>query len=153
MNTLEPILVEHPLLKDLDTSYLQFIIGCARNVRFKAGDYLFREGEQADKFYLIREGRVSLDIYSPNAGPITIQTLGNGEVLGWSWLVPPYRWYFDAQAVEATRAFELDGKCLREKCEANSNLGYELMKRFAQIIAQRLQATRMQLLDVYGVRY
>lgn len=150
METLEPILSEHPLLKDFAKDHLQLILGCTRNVRFKAGDYIFREGEDADKFYLIRTGKVSLDIFAANIGAITLQTLNEGEVLGWSWLIPPYRWHFDAQALESTRAFEIDGKCLRTKCENNSELGYQLMKQFAQIIAQRLQVTTMQLLDVYG---
>ena len=73
-----------------------------------------------------------------------------GEILGWSWLVPPYRWHFDARAVELTRAIALDGKCLREKCEEDHDLGYEVMRRFVVIIAQRLEETRLQLLDVYG---
>jgi hypothetical protein len=76
--------------------------------------------------------------------------LGEGEILGWSWLIPPYNWHFDARAVELTRAIALDGKCLRNKCEQDHDLGYELLKRFAHIMEQRLQATRLQLLDVYG---
>jgi CRP-like cAMP-binding protein len=78
--------------------------------------------------------------------------LAAGEVLGWSWLIPPYHWKFDARAIEQTRALALDGKCLRTKCEEDHDLGYELLKRFAQIMEERLQATRLQLLDVYGLR-
>jgi CRP/FNR family transcriptional regulator, cyclic AMP receptor protein len=83
---------------------------------------------------------------------LTIQTLGVGEVLGWSWLFPPYRWLFDARTIELTRAIALDGKCLRAKCDEDHHLGYEMVKRFAQVIIERLQASRLQLLDVYGVR-
>ncbi len=79
------------------------------------------------------------------------QTVAEGDVLGWSWLFPPYRWVFDAQALELTRALVFDGTCLRGKCEDDHNLGYELMKRFAHVVVQRLQATRLQLLDVYGI--
>ena len=150
METLERILIEHPFFKGLETQYLQLIIGCASNVRFNAGQFIFREGEEANQFYLIRYGKVALEIFSPNRGPITIQTLREGEVLGWSWLFPPYQWHFDARALELTRAIALDGECLRKKCEEDHNLGYELMKRFAQIIEQRLEFTRLQLLDVYG---
>ncbi|MEK6570694.1 MAG: cyclic nucleotide-binding domain-containing protein [Bacteroidota bacterium] len=151
METLEPILAEHPFLKGLESRHLQLIVGCASNVRFDAGQFIFREGEEANQFYIIRKGKVALDVHSPERGSIIIDTLGDGEVLGWSWLIPPYHWRFDAHAVELTRAIALDGKCLRNKCEEDHGLGYELLKRFAHIIEQRLQATRLQLLDVYGV--
>jgi CRP-like cAMP-binding protein len=151
METLERILLEHPFLKGLDRSYIELIVGCASNVRFNAGEFIFREGEEANRFYFIRHGRVALEIFVPERGAITIQTLGEGDVLGWSWLFPPYRWHFDARALELTRAIALDGKCLRQKCEENHDLGYELMKRFAHVIEERLQATRIQLLDIYGV--
>ena len=87
----------------------------------------------------------------PQRKPIMLATLGEGEILGWSWLLPPYLWRFHAHAVESTRAIALDGKCLRTKCEQNHDLGYEMLKRFAQIMEQRLEATRLQLLDVYAV--
>ena len=151
METLEPILAEHPFLKGLESRHLQLIVGCASNVRFDAGQFIFREGEEANQFYIIRKGKVALDVHSPERGSVIIDTLGDGEVLGWSWLIPPYHWRFDAHAVELTRAIALDGKCLRNKCEEDHGLGYELLKRFAHIIEQRLQATRLQLLDVYGV--
>jgi CRP-like cAMP-binding protein len=151
MDTLETLLAEHPFLKGLEAHNLQLIVGCASNVRFDAGEFIFREGEEANQFYIIRHGKVALEIYTPERGPITIETLGEGEILGWSWLFPPYHWHFDARAVELTRAIALDGKCLRTKCEQDHTLGYELTKRFAHIITQRLQATRLQLLDVYGV--
>jgi cAMP-binding proteins - catabolite gene activator and regulatory subunit of cAMP-dependent protein kinases len=150
METLEPILAQHPFLKDLESQHLQLIVGCATNVRFDAGQFVFREGAEAKQFYIIRHGKVGLETFVPGRGPITIQTLGEGDVLGWSWLFRPYQWHFDARALELTRAIALDGECLRGKCEADHNLGYELVKRFAQVIMERLQATRLQLLDVYG---
>jgi len=112
--------------------------------------YIFREGEEANEFYIIRDGKVSLEIVSPGKEPIIIQTLESGEVLGWSWLVPPYYWHFDARAVEPTRVVAFDARCLRNKCEEDPKLGYELLKRLVPIIEQRLQATRIQLLDLYG---
>jgi CRP/FNR family cyclic AMP-dependent transcriptional regulator len=150
MENLEKILSEHPFLKGLSSHHIQLLNGCASNVVFKAGEYLFREGGDADHFYFIRSGKVVVETFVPQKGPIAIQSRDAGEVLGWSWLVPPYKWHFDARAFELTRAIAMDGKCLRTKCEADHDLGYELMKRFTLVIAGRLEATRLQLMDVYG---
>ncbi len=150
VQTLEPILAEHPFFKGLEEKYLQLVTGCASNVKFQAGETIFHQGEEANHFYLIRHGQVALEIFAPQRGSLTIQTLDEGDILGWSWLIPPYHWHFDARAVELVRAISLDGKCLREKCEADHGLGYELLKRFAHIIGQRLDATIIQLLDLYG---
>ena len=150
METLERLLAEHDLFRGLDDPYVTLLTGCAANVRFHDGAFLFREGEPADRFFVLREGRVALEIGAPGRGPIVIQTLGHDDVLGYSLLFPPYRWRFDARAIEPTRALALDGQCLRGKCDEDPVLGYELMKRFAGIALQRLQATRLQLLDVYG---
>jgi CRP-like cAMP-binding protein len=150
METLERILAEHPFFKDLSEPYLQLVTGCASNVRFEPEKFIFREGEEANQFYLIRQGRVALQIFAPDRGQITVETLEEGDVLGWSWLIPPYNWHFDARVLELTRAIALDGKCLRRKCEEDHNLGYELLKRFAHIIEQRLSSTRLQVLDMYG---
>jgi CRP/FNR family cyclic AMP-dependent transcriptional regulator len=149
MESLEPLLAEHPFLKGLDPAHTQLITGCASNVRFDTGQIIFREGEEANQFYIIRQGKVALQIYTPGRGSIIIDTLTEGEVLGWSWLIPPYQWRFDAVASELTRAIALDGKCLRNKCEADHNLGYELLKRFSSIVDQRLESTRLRLLDIY----
>ncbi|MFQ6617083.1 MAG: cyclic nucleotide-binding domain-containing protein [Fidelibacterota bacterium] len=151
MKVFEKILSELPFFKGLEPRYIQLIAGCASNVRFNPGQFLFREGEEANQFYIIRHGKVAVEIFVPDRGAITIQTVEEGEILGWSWLVPPHNWRFDARAVELTRAIALDGKCLRTKCEEDHGLGYELLKRIVRIIAQRLKATRLQLLDVYGV--
>jgi CRP/FNR family cyclic AMP-dependent transcriptional regulator len=150
METLEPILAEHPFIKGLEPRHVQLIVGCASNVRFDAGQFMLREGEEANQFYIIRKGKVALEIFSPEKGPIIIDTVGDGEVLGWSWLIPPYHWRFDARAVELTRAIALDGKCLRNKCEEDHDLAYELLKRFAHLMEERLEATRLQLMDMYG---
>jgi CRP-like cAMP-binding protein len=150
MQPIGTLLAEHPFFAGLGRCELDLIAGCARNVRFEPGEHVFREGGAADSFYVIRFGRVVTEIRSPGRGPIAIQTLGEGEVLGWSWLFPPYRWFHDARAVELVRAVAFDGTCLRGKCESDPRLGYELMKRFAQVIIERLENTRMQLLDVYG---
>lgn len=150
METLERLLAEHPFFKGLDPRYIQLIAGCAREVTFKAGDFVFREGDAATRFWLIRNGRVSLEIFAPGRGPIMIETVGEGDVMGWSWIVEPYKKQYDARALELTRALEFDAMCIRGKCDEEPKLGYELFKRFSRIIGQRLQATRMKLLDLYG---
>lgn len=148
--SLESLIGEHPLFVDLDPGYLELIAGCAQNVRFEAGEQIFREGEEADHFYLLRYGRVAVEVHAPGRGPTTIQTLEEGDVLGWSWIVEPYRWHHDARAIEMTRALAFDGECLRGKSDEDPKLGYALMKRFAPLIAQRLRRAELQLLDVYG---
>ena len=150
MGTLETILSEHPFLKGLAPPHIDLIAGCASNVRFNMGVYIFREDEEADRFYLIRHGLVALDMFVPQRGPVTIDTIQEGEVLGWSWLFPPYRWHFDARALQLTRAVAFDGKCLREKCEKDVHLGYDFVTRFSLVMMQRLQSARLQLLDLYG---
>jgi len=152
METLESIVLAQEFFAGLDPEVGAFIAGCARNHRYDAGEYLFREGSPADEFFLIRHGQVALEIVSPGQAPIVFATLGEGEIVGASWLVPPYRWMFDARCVALTRAIGIDAACLRGKCEADHDLGYELMKRFLPILVQRLHATRLQILDVYGKR-
>jgi CRP-like cAMP-binding protein len=148
--SLERILGEHPFFGGMEEPYLHLFVDCASNVRFNAGEMIFREGEEANIFYLIRHGRVALETSAPQVGSVIIRTIGEGEVLGFSWMVAPYRWRFDARAMEPVRAIALDGRCLRGRSEEDHDLGYELMKRCAQVMEQTLQAARLQLLDVYG---
>lgn len=150
--TLEPILAEHPFFEGLPAADIQLLAGCASNAVFKVGTMICREGDEANQFYLVREGRLALEIHAPERGQVVLQTIGAGEIAGWSWLIPPYQWRFDVRAVESVHAIALDGKCLRGKCEENPRLGYELLKRVAQVFTERLLATRLQLLDVYGDR-
>lgn len=152
METLERIIAGHTFFEGLEPEFTSLLVGCASNVRFKAGEYVFREGGDANEFYLIRKGKVSLEIFAPQREPIMIETLMEGEILGWSWLLPPYQWKFHARAVEDTLATVLDGRCLRAKCEENPKFGYEVLKRFIGIITQRLESTRFQLLDVYAAQ-
>jgi CRP-like cAMP-binding protein len=147
---LDDLLAGVPLLAGLVRAELELLAGCARNVHFDAGEQIFREDEPADAFWVIRHGRVALEAHVPARGPLTIETLEPGEVLGWSWLFPPYRWHFDARALSGVRATAFDGACLRGKCSDDPALGYDLMQRFARVMMERLQATRLRLLDVYG---
>lgn len=150
MKAIQEILVEHPFFAGFAPEHGQLIAGCARNYRFDAGSFVLKEGEPANTFFLIRHGRVRIEVSAPGTEPIVIQTLGPGDIVGASWLVPPYLWMYDALAVELVRAIGIDAKCLRDKCEIDHDLGYDMMKRFVPILAERLQATRLQLLDVYG---
>ncbi|MCA9484252.1 MAG: cyclic nucleotide-binding domain-containing protein [Nitrospina sp.] len=150
MKNLEHIIAEHPFFKDLSPEYLELVTGCAANVRFDAGQFIHRQHEEADQFYLIRQGKVALELDPPGREPLTIETINEGEILGWAWLVPPYQWHCDAQALELTRAIRFDGKCLRTKCSSDHSLGYELLSRLLPIIGQRMEATQIQLMDIYG---
>jgi len=146
---IEQALARHPFFEGLDNRYVKLLAGCGAAVNFQAGQYVYREGDEVNEFYIIRRGRVALEIHVADRGPVTIQTLGEGDVLGISWLVAPYRAVFDVRAVDLTRTTAVYAGCLREKCEKDPSLGYELLKRFASVLGQRLQATRLQLLDVY----
>lgn len=150
MEGLERIIREHPFFAGLDEPVVSLVCGCAKNVRFEAKQYLFHQGDSADDFYLLRHGRVALEIAAPGRGALRFQTIEPGDVVGASWLIPPYRWQYDAQALELTRAIAIDASCLRGKCESDHDLGYEMMKRVVQILVERLQATQLQVLDVYG---
>lgn len=152
MEGLDRIVMAHPFFAGLETELGQLVSGCARNLRFNRDQYLFHEGDAANEFYLIRQGIVALEMMPPGQSPVVFATEGEGEFVGTSWLIPPYRWRFDARAVELTRAIGIDARCLRDKCEADHHLGYEMMKRFLPVITKRLDEARLQLLDVYGKR-
>jgi len=150
MEGLERIVREHPFFSGMSQEQTAVVSGCARNVRFEAGEYLFHEGDVADQLYLLRSGRVALQIPAAERA-VTIQTVGESDIVGASWLVPPYRWGLDAKALELTRAIAMDATCLRGKCEDDHSLGYEMMKRFMPILIQRLKAARLQILDANGI--
>lgn len=147
--SLAGMLAGQPFLQGLAAEHVDLIVGCASNVLFEPGEFVFRAGDEANYFYVVRSGRVSVEVIAPQRGAITIETVGDGDLLGWSWLIPPFQWHFDARALNLTRAIALDARCLRGKCDADPALGYELLKRFSQVMEQRLEATRLQLLDLY----
>ena len=147
MNTsLESVIVSHPFFEGMKPEHLDVIAGCATEATFEPDQILFRKGEPASKFYLIQSGRVALEAHELADGTAPVQDLGAGEVLGWSWLFPPFVWHFQARALELTGAIVLDGAHLLVAAERNGDFGYELMKRVAQVLIHRLQATRKQLL-------
>lgn len=141
---------EHPFLRDLPEHHLAALAGHWRERRYEAGEFLVREGEPAEASYLIQEGRVMLEIHHPSRGAIQLQTVGEGGVLGWSWLIAPYRWHFDARAVTPTRALVLAGPALLAVCESDPALGFALTRRFLNLVQQRVERIRMQLLDLYA---
>jgi CRP/FNR family transcriptional regulator, cyclic AMP receptor protein len=149
VQTIDELIAAAPVFDGLPREQLEVIAGCGRNEHVAGGTMLFRQGEPAERFYLIRRGSVALEVQAPGR-TLMIETLHAGDAVGWSWLFGPYRWQLDARAVEPCELIGFDGVCLRGKCETDHDLGYELMRRFAENLVDRLQATRLQLLDVYG---
>ncbi len=141
----------HPFFAGLDAASVQDLAGCARNTHVRPGEYLFREGGTAEHFYVVLRGRISLELFSPGRGALVVDSVGEGEVLDWPWLIPPHRWMCDARAIEPALVVALESACLRGKCEADPRLGYLIMQRVAQDMARRLQVTQVRLLDLYGV--
>ena len=150
MEGLERIVAQHQLFAGLGPEFVKLAAGCAKNARFDTDQYLFHAEDAADWVYLVRHGRVALEMVTPGRGAVTFDTISEGDIVGLTWLLPPYRWGYDARATELVRTIALDARCLRDKCEADHDLGYELMKRFAGAMGERLRATRLQVLDVYG---
>lgn len=149
MQTIDQYLPEHPFFQGLDAATVDLLAGCAVNVHVRPGEFLFHEGEPAEYFYVLRRGRVAVEIRTP-VREVVLDTLDEGDVVGWSWMVPPYRWTFDARAIADTSAVTFDAACLRAKFDTDPQVGYELTKRFVRVMNQRLQSARIRLLDIYG---
>ena len=150
MKGIDEVLASHEFFAGMDGPTLKLLSGCAANVAFAAGEGLFAEGQRAERFWIVQHGRVTLSVASPGVGHLAIETLGSGSIVGWSWLVAPYRWRFDAVASERTSAVVFDVSCLRAKMDADAAIGYLVLSRFVPVIVERLQATRLRLLDLYG---
>jgi len=147
--SLERSLSAHPFLSDIGEEDLQLLAGCTKNARFERDAYLVREGSAADSLFLIRSGKVALESHVPGRGPVQVETLIAGDVLGWSALFPPHYWHLDGRAVEPTLAFQLDGECLRTKIESDPSFGYAITRRLLHVVHRRLERARLQQLDVY----
>jgi CRP/FNR family transcriptional regulator, cyclic AMP receptor protein len=150
MQTIEELIAGNPSLGALSAEHRALIAGCAQNRSFEAGRFVMREGDAADTFYVLRKGDVALEAYAPQRGPMTVETLHDGDLLGWSWLIPPYRTTFDARCLDTTHTIAFDGACLRGKLSDDPALGYDLLRVFTTVIVERLQNTRIRLLDLYG---
>jgi CRP/FNR family transcriptional regulator, cyclic AMP receptor protein len=146
-DAVETVIAGHPFLHGLAPAHLRLLADSAIRTQYQPEDFIFHEGEPANRFYLIERGRVSLESHLRDEAPVEVQTIGPGEVLGWSWLFPPCHWNFDARAVEPTTAIFFYGTRLRERCDADHEFGYEMLKRMTQVVIHRLQFTRKQLLE------
>jgi len=145
-------LKEHSLVKGLLDGHVDFLSGCTKNVRIPAGRFLFREGAAADELYLVRSGKIGLEVHDGAHGTAVLETIGADDTLGWAALSPPYRWSLDARAMEPTLLFAINGVCLRQKLDADHSFGYAFTKRMMNEIHVRLERVRLQSLDVYRVR-
>ncbi len=152
IKTLFDLLRVHPFFKELTDEQVDFVSGCGKNVHFKPGEFLGKEGEAADHFYIIKSGKVAIQLNHPLQGPLTIGSLGENEIGVFSWIIPPYRMNFDLKAIDHTSVIQLDGKCLRKKCMDDPVLGFKLMQQAAIVMQKRLMNSRLQLLDVYSSR-
>jgi len=140
----------HPFLFGLSEHHVRLLVDCATRVAFKADHVIFREGETANRFYLIERGEVVLETNTVAGKTVVIDRIGNGDLLGWSWLFPPHLWRFTARASEATTAIFFYGTILREYCEKDHTLGYELLKRMSEVMTRRLQLARAKLVEEQG---
>lgn len=136
------LVAEHPFLAGMKPAHVDILSECAMETEFAEGQLIFREGDLANRFYLIAEGEVVLESNTRNGRKVTIETLGQGDALGWSWLFPPYYWHFSARALKPTRAIFFYGTRLRAQCDEDHDFGYELMKRMASVVVRRLQSAR-----------
>jgi CRP/FNR family cyclic AMP-dependent transcriptional regulator len=150
MRSVTELLRAHPLFEGLDAETVERLAGCAVNRHFAPDEYLFRTGEPADHFFMLRLGGVALDVVGPGERELVVDTVGPGGVVGISWLVPPYRWANDARATESTSAVALDATCLRARFDEDPRLGYQMLQRVLSAMADRLYSARIRLLDLYG---
>jgi CRP/FNR family transcriptional regulator, cyclic AMP receptor protein len=151
MKGIEELIAQTPFFQGLDEETLGIIAACAKNVHFREGDLLFRTDEAADRCFVLRSGRVALEIVGGSGDAMIVDTVEAGDLVGLAWLVPPYRWYMDARAVEPVSAVDFDASCLRTKCELDTRVGYLLMQRVASTMHERIRSARVRLLDLYGV--
>ena len=143
-------LSSHGFFSGLDDDFVKFLSDSARELKIEKGDVLFQQGERADKFYLLRKGQVSVQIPALMGPTLEIQTLGQDQMLGWSWLIPPFRWNFQARAMEDSELLEFDGSAILARCEEDPKFGYELLKRFASLMSERLDAARQKMMDEWN---
>lgn len=151
IQSISDLLQEHPILGRFDRASLDLLAGCARNRHFGAGQMIQHEGDPADLVHVLRKGDVAVEIAAAHLSPIIVETVHGGDILGWGWLIPPYRTMFDARALTEVSCVSLDAACLRGKCDEDPALGYQLFKYWLPHLAARFRAQRLQLVDLYGV--
>lgn len=150
MKSIAQYLEGHPFFQGLGQEALGTVADCARNIHLPAGTVVISAGEPADTFFVVRHGRVAIELNRPAGGPVVLDSAHDGDIVGWSWLIPPHRWKFDARTTEPTSLVALDGACLRRKGEQDPALAHELLLRVAEVMDRRLQSARVRLLDLYG---
>lgn len=150
MERLIPLLERVELFQGMHHRHLQTLADCAIDVRVGAGEFVSHSGDEADAFWLIRDGRLVLGIFLPGRGEVTLATMAAGDVVGFSWLLPPHRMRFDIVAATPAELVRFDGRVLRQRCHENAEFGFQLMSRFAGIAVDRVETMSMQLLDIYG---
>ncbi len=148
-SALETALCEQLFFQGFDSLHIRVLSQCAQTRTLSPGEYLWHQGEPGQTCFLIQRGQVALEISVPNQGTLAIDVVGDGELLGWSGLMEPYRWRFDARAVSVVQALAFDTRCLREKCEHDHELGYQLLKKSAPVVGQRLDAARLKFIEMY----
>lgn len=149
-DTIESYLGGHAFFAGLDDSITAFLADSATARQVKKGEVLFKPGATADKFYLIRTGEVAIQVPAVMGPQLDVQALGKDQILGWSWLIAPYRWHFLARALEDSEVLEFDGSAILERCEQDPAFGYELLKRFASLMSERLDAARQKMMDQWN---
>ena len=147
---IQDYLSTHAFFSGLNDNFMKFLSNSATELKIKKGDVLFQQGEGADKFYLLRNGQISVQVPALMGPTLEIQTLGEDQMLGWSWLIPPYRWNFQARAAEESYLLEFDGSAILARCEEDPKFGYELLKRFARLMSERLDAARQKMMDEWN---
>jgi CRP/FNR family cyclic AMP-dependent transcriptional regulator len=152
MREIKDFLQELRFFDGLDIDKIEYVAGCGQNMHFRTGEYIGKEGEPADYLYIIKKGKVAVQMNHPVKGELTIRTLQEDDIGGFSWIIPPYTMQFDLKVLEPTSVIALGGNCLRKKCEEDHELGYFMMKQSATVMNRRLMNTRIQLLDVYSSR-
>ena len=143
-------LSRHPFFQGMDGPFIEFLADSAVETQLGAGDILFRQGKPADKFYLLRSGQVSVQVPALVGPVLEIQRIGDDQLLGWSWLIPPYRWNFQARVEADSTVIEFDGVAVLKQCEQDPKFGYELLKRFAALMSERLEAARQKMMDEWN---
>ena len=151
MSEILDVLAGHLFFQGIEPVYLRILAGCAIHKQFEREEWIMRQGGEANRFYLICEGRVCLQFTSPKCGTVIVETLGESDILGASWMLEPYRWHWDARVLEPVHAIEFNAECLRSICEDDHDIGYELLKRFSGVMVKRLQEARLKCSDIYNI--
>ena len=147
---IEKYLSTHEFFSGLSPEFIGFLARCASEQQIEPGQVLFQQGERAHRFYLIRNGSISIEVPAITGPTLKVQSLGASQILGWSWLIPPYKWSFQAKAEAQTALFAFDGDAVLARCEEEPKFGYALLKRFASLMAERLGVARQRMMDQWN---